>query len=310
MSDRLEVVGNRLDLLKDDLITIDDIQRQLEAYAGDVDREFELRLSDMDNTLHRLEKRGLEFFDDTVRLTRFSELLRKDHLRDRFEREVIADVPQEIEKKVEALIDWLVESDVGQWQAVVQHVNRRRNQHEERIVGDIGGRFDVDRQNLLERVGQAARKGLASYDRSTEARRMAEGVQTAVAGTALVEVGAVGLGATIAYVASGTAFDATGIAAAGVLAALGLFILPARRRRAKSELKEKVATMRKKLMEVVSTQFETEATSSRARIHETVAPYTRFVRSEHDQLTSQREILRELRDRIAETKEAASAVGH
>ncbi|MCP4902409.1 MAG: GTP-binding protein [bacterium] len=308
LSERLDLTTNQLGLLADDLETIRDIKGQLETYGSDIDREFNLRLADMDNALHLLEKRGLDFFDDTVRLTRFTELLRKDELRERFEREVIAEAPQQIETKVESLIDWLVESDLNQWQAVVQHVNRRRVQHEERIVGEIGGRFEIDRSNLLNRVATAARKGLDSYDRSTEARRMAEGVQNALAGTALVEAGAVGLGATIAYIASGTAVDASGFAAAGLLAVLGLFILPARRRRAKNELKEKIATMRDNLMATVTAQFTQESEAGRAQIRETVAPYTRFVRSEQERLTSHNNELKDLRSRAAIQQDAIKAI--
>ncbi len=291
----LETVEARLGLLADDLRTIGDIERQTETWTADVRREFDLRLADIDNVLHGMESRGLEFFDETVRLGRLPKLFDKEELRTRFEREVVADAPQAVEAKVDSLIDWLVDSELQHWQAVVNHVNRRAGVHADRMVGEVGGRFEANRARLLDTVGRAARDGLASYDRVAEARRIADDVQKAVTGTALVEVGAVGLGAAVALLASSTAADVTGLLAAGVMAALGLFILPHRRRRAKAELKQKIATMRSDLMTALTGHFEQEAERGRHRLDETIAPYTRFVRAESERLVRERDQLDELR---------------
>ena len=284
----LEAVHGRLALLGDDLATIVDIENQSETWAGDVDREFGLRLSDIENVLLSMEKRGLEFFDSTVRVSRLPSLFDKETLRNRFETEVVADAPKQVEVKAESLIDWLVESDLQQWQSVVNHVNRRAAAHADRMVGEIGGRFEADRGRLLVTVGRAASDGLASYDRAAEARRMADDVSRAVTGTALAGVGAVGLGATVAMVASSTAADVTGLLAAGLLFSLGLFILPHRRRKAKAELTEKITALRNEIMTALKAQFESEAGRSRNKLANTIAPYTRFVRTESDRLEAEK----------------------
>jgi small GTP-binding protein len=304
----LDTVNGRLELLGDDLRTIEDIERQTEVWASDVRREFELRLSDIDNILHGMERRGLEFFDETVRLARLPKLFDRSQLEKRFETEVVADAPEKVEEKVDSLIDWLVDSELGHWQNVVNHVNRRVAAHADRMVGEVGGRFEADRVRLLETVGRAARDGLASYDRAKEARRMAEDVQKAVTSTAVLEVGAVGLGAAVALAASSTAADITGLTAAGLMAALGLFVLPHRRRRAKADLKAKIATLRRELMEALTAHFESEASRSRRRLADTIAPYTRFVRSESERLTGERDQLAGLSDRVGELSARVSAL--
>lgn len=288
-----------LALLADDITTLDDIERQLAAYAEDVDREFSYRLADIDNLLLAMEKRGIAFFDDRLRLRRLPELVKSDRLRADFEREVVGETPQKIESKVDDLIDWLIASDLAQWQAVVQHVSRRRTVHAERIVGDVTGRLQIDRSRLLETIGRAARDSVSRYDRRAEAQRIADGVQKAIAGTALMEVGAIGLGATVALLATSSAADATGLLAAGTLATLGLFILPQRRRRAKRELSEAIAAMRKQLMETLTAEFRAEAESCRGKIHDTIAPYDRFVRAERTLLGDRRTELAELSSRVA-----------
>jgi small GTP-binding protein len=294
----LEAVNGRLGLLAADRSTLADIEQQGTTWAADVDREFKLRLTDIEHVLLEMEKRGLSFFDETVRLSRLTGLFDKQALRQRFETEVVADAPARIEAKVESLIDWLVESDLQQWQSVVNHVNRRAAAHADRMVGEVGGRFEADRGRLLATVGRAAADGLASYDRADEARRMADDMQKAVTSTAAAGVGAVGLGATVALVASSTAADITGLLAAGLLFSLGLFILPHRRRKAKLELSAKIAALRGEIMTALGAQFETEAERSRRRLADTIAPYTRFVRSETDRLESEKRELTDLATRV------------
>jgi hypothetical protein len=255
-----------------------------------------------------MEQRGMDYFDETVRINKLPKLFDSAELRRRFETEVVADAPQAIEGKVESLIDWLVDSELGHWQNVVNHVNRRASAHADRMVGEVGGRFETDRSRLLETVGRAARDGLASYDRVAEAKRMAEDLQKAVTGTALLEVGAVGLGAAVALAATSTAADITGFTAAGLMAALGLFVLPHRRRKAKAELKQKLADLRQQLMTGLTGHFEKEALRGRRRLEETIAPYTRFVRSESERLEGERDRLTTLTERVAEMKARVGAL--
>jgi small GTP-binding protein len=304
----LAKVNGRLELLSDDLRTVDDIELQTGTWAEDVRREFELRLSDIDNVLHGMEQRGTEFFDNTLRLSRLPKLFDKSELKTRFESEVVADAPEVVEAKVDSLIDWLVDSELAHWQNVVNHVNRRVATHADRMVGEVGGRFDADRARLLDTVGRAARDGLASYDRVGEAQRMAEDVQKAVTSTAVLEVGAVGLGAAVALAASSTAADITGLTAAGLMAALGLFVLPHRRRRAKAELRQKIATLRRELMAALTTHFDREAERGQKRLAETIAPYTRFVRSESERLAGEHDQLGNLSERVAEMKAQVEAL--
>jgi hypothetical protein len=303
----LETVEARLALLKDDLGTIDDIESQTDTWAADVRREFELRLSDIDNVLYGIEQRGAEFFDETLRIARLPKLFDKTELKERFESEVVADAPERVDGKVDSLIDWLVDSELSHWQNVVNHVNRRASAHADRMVGEVGGRFETDRTRLLETVGRAAREGVASYNRTDEARRMAEDVQKAVTSTAVLEVGAVGLGTAVALAASSTAADITGLTAAGLMAALGLFVLPHRRRKAKAELKERIARLRSELMAALTTHFEKEADRGRLRLEDTIAPYTRFVRSESARLSGERDELASLSERVSEMTARVSA---
>jgi small GTP-binding protein len=281
----LAVTDKRLDLLKEDFTTMEDIERQLALYQEDMRREFRFRLSDVDNVLQEFEKRGMAFFDETMRLARFLDLINKSKMKADFARQVVGDTPQLIERRVTEVIDWLVATDLRQWQAVMDHLQKRKTEHADRIVGQVGGSFDFNRSRLLDSVGRAAQRSIETYDKEAEASRMAESVQVAVAGTALVEVGAIGLGAVLTHIAVTAAADFTGILAAGTIAVLGFFIIPNRRHDAKKELREKIEALRTHLMTSLTGQFDREIDASLRRIDEATGPYTRFVRGERDRLT-------------------------
>lgn len=285
------VVAAELDLLKDDLRMLDDIESHLEIYERDQHRDFAYRLSDIDNALLDFESRGANFFEETLRLSRIFDLINKAKMKSDFEKKVVVDLPQAVEKRVEAVIDWMVESELGQWKAVTAHLEERRSAHEKRMIGKLQASFVQDRGRLLETVGAAARSAIDGYDRDSESSRLAESVRTAVASTALLEVGAVGLGALVAAIATTTAADVTGILAASALSIVGLLVLPAKRRKAKTELNLKVGEVREKLMTSLRKQFETETKASILRIQDAVAPYTRFVRAERDRLETARSAL-------------------
>jgi small GTP-binding protein len=295
----LEITESRLDLLKDDFTTMEDIESQLGLYKEDMKREFRYRLGDVDNVLNEFENRGMKFFDDTMRIARFLDLVNKSKMKADFEREVVADTPQLIERRVNEVIDWLVSSDLRTWQSIMDHLQKRKHAHADRIIGQVGGSFDLNRSRLLDSVGRSAQRSIETYDKDAEASRMAESVQVAVAGTALVEIGALGLGAVLTHLAVTAAADFTGILAAGTIAALGLFIIPNRRRDAKKELREKIETLREKLMTGLTGQFDREIDASQRRIEEAITPYTRFVRAERDKLTQVRGDLKEITEGLA-----------
>jgi small GTP-binding protein len=288
----LDITEGRLKLLQEDFAAIEDIERQMALFKEDMQREFRFRLTDVDVVLHDFENRGIAFFDETMRIARVFDMLNKSKMKADFERTVVADLPLLTERRVAEIIDWLVSSELRQWQAVTEHLARRRSEHADRIVGQVGRNFDYDRTRLLDSVGRAAQRSVESYDREREATRLADSVQVAVAGTALAEVGAIGLGAVLTHLAVTAAADFTGILAASTIAILGFFIIPNRRGEAKKDLREKIAALRESLMSSLTAQFDREIEGSLRRIDEAIGPYTRFVRSERDHLNASSEELK------------------
>jgi len=276
-----EFFEDRLKLLKDDLSLIKDIEEQLAVFQKDMLESFDLRISDIIKILLEMEQRGEDFFSEYIRLARIADLMKKEKIQQIYEDQVIANVPDLVETKVTAIIDWLVDSNLRQWQAITSHIAEGRQKHKGRMVGDIGN-FIYDRERLITSIRDEATRVIDTYDKTREADEIARRSQNAVAATAAISAGAVGLGTLVTILATTMATDITGILLAGVMAALGLFIIPTRRRNAKKEMRQKVKSMRDQLTSSLTEHFSHEINRSLQEIKDTITPYTRFVRSESE----------------------------
>jgi small GTP-binding protein len=285
--------------LKEDLKTSASLESTIGDYERDLKNELGPRLAEVENILHRLEQRGLDFFDTTMRLTNIQELMRGDKVRAEFEKNVLTDVPKQIEDQVQRLIDWLVQKDLQEWQRVMTYVQRRRALHTEHIVGEGIEPREARRRELIDSMGRTVQQIVDTYDRDQEASQLAAHVETAVAQTALLEVGAVGLGALVTAAVLSSSLDITGIVAAGTLAILGFFVIPYKRKQAKDSFKEKMITLRENLLDTLTTQFTRESQSAVARLKEGVTPYIRYVHGERDRIDRTETTLAKLRQRLS-----------
>src|SRR6185436_5924402 len=149
------------------------------------------------------------------------DLLNRSRVQEGFERQVMGDAPQQIERKVSELIDWLIDADLRQWQAITAHLAKRRQQYAGQIVDNTATeRFHLDRRKMIDSVGRDAQRVVDTYDRQKEASELADGARNAVAPAAAVGAGAVGLGAIVTLAASTAAADVTGLIMASVIAAI------------------------------------------------------------------------------------------
>ena len=281
------LVGQRLDVLQGDTVALEAIEERVTGQSAEMTRDFRFRLADVEKALLDFERRGNAFFDERLRLGRFRELFDRERLRRDFEAEAVAGLPYEVERRVDGIVDWMVEAELRQWQDVMALLAERPAARPG-SEGRVDDRFAYDRSRLLESVRQAAREAVLHYDGPSEARRLAEKVRESVAQAALLQVSALGLGTIVAVLASTTAADVTGILAAGALSLIGLFLLPARREKARRELAAKVSAVRAKLMASLTASFESERDRAAARVREATSPYAAFVCREKERLDEAR----------------------
>lgn len=297
------ITQERLGMLQEDVSRLQNVDAQLELYQQDMSRDFDFRMADVENILLEMEQRGQEYFDDMIRLQHIFDLIHKDRIQQEFERYVVAEVPQQIDKKVAELIDWMVEANFRQWQGVHDHLAERQRAHSDRLLGEPAiGTFHLDRQRLIDTVASGAQRVVETYDKVQEARAIAQSAQDSVAALAAVEVSALSLGAVITMLATTAAVDATGIILASVVALLGLFVIPARRRLAKDELRQRMAALRQDLSGTLRTHFEHEIAVSIQKLRESIEPYARFVQSERGKLQETRQGLEKVQLGLSDLK--------
>jgi hypothetical protein len=248
-------------------------------------QQFEFHRTRIENIIAKMNARGDEYFDETIRLGRIFDLLKSEKIKLDFHQKVVGETEKLIDDTVDDLIDWMVEQDLRTWKAITDHVDRRRlSTYEDEMIGEISGQFRYDRRALLEAVSKRSQEEVDRYDVKMEAHKLSTSVKTAVAQVAVAEAGAIGLGAMVVAAASTAAIDVTGIIAASLVAGLGLFILPRKRKQSRQEFRRRSEELESRLIDVMNEQFDIEIERSVMRIRDAIAPYTRFVRGEVEKL--------------------------
>jgi len=284
-----EATFERLKLLAQDVEAIQNIDQQLALFHQEMLGDFEPRLSRLDVLLGDMEKRGMRFFEETIRIGRIKSLMDSEGVKRTFERDVIGETPREIEDEVGRVIDWIVERNLKLWQDISGYIERRQlTRHREGMIGDVGSSFNYNRQALLDSVGRVSREVVGSYNREVESRAIANEIQGTFATTALAQAGAIGLGTLVVTLVSSAAADVTGILLATALAVGGFYVIPRKRRQAKQEFERRIDQLRTHLKEVLTRQVHLELEQSTARINEAIAPYRRFVQTQQQQLNDAR----------------------
>jgi small GTP-binding protein len=305
LAETQSMVQERANLLAEDARTVNTIDEQLRLYREDMQKNFQHRLSEIENIILDMRGRGDRFFDDTIRFGRIFDLVQGERIRGDFEREVIGDSAARIDQAVQDLIDWLVEHEHRLWQDIMEYMDRRRQasiRRDEEMVGSIGRQFDYNRRTLLQSVARTAASVVNTYDRQAEATELAQDLRGAVAQAALAGAGGVGLGAAVVALVGTAAADVTGILAGIALLGLGLYIIPARRNRAKQAFDAKMQELRMRLHSTMEEQFTKELNSAINRVQDSIAPYTRFVRAEQKKAAALQEQMTHLDNEVQSLK--------
>jgi small GTP-binding protein len=272
-----------LKLIEGDTKTLLDLEKHLDMHSRDLKRDLDAHLTAMDAILDGIVKRGNDYIDNTMRFTKIPALLNTDAVRAGFEREVVAEAPIQLERRVSEVIDSFVERNLNFWDFVVKFLSER-----DRLAGreglSLGTRFKYDRQSLLESLGQAAGAEIDGLDRQTLSNRLAGDAQSAVLQSGLTGGVGIGLGAALALVVGGLAADFTGIGIGLGAIGLGFFVLPRRRQQAKAQLTERVEATRQRLRQSLGHEYNLEVERASARLRDASGPYTRFIRAESERL--------------------------
>lgn len=284
----LEGMGTRLDarrtLLQDDEQQLNALYEHFEETEKALREGYSRYLAETDNLLLRMERRGVQFLDDNIRVSKIRLLKDRDAFKQEFERQVVRGNEREIEDHLTEAVDWLLRHVVGLWNWTLGRFNA---QIRSRVPHDLPAEseFLYNRAEVFQNIRREAERRISSYDLNEEGRRILENARSAAALFLGAEGLAAGIGAIAAVVIATTAADVTGgFVAAGVLALFGFIFLPRQKRKAEKEFRERVEELRKDLETALRTQFDLEIDSALARVRALIEPFAAFVSREQQML--------------------------
>ena len=290
------VTDERLGALAADRELVENVEGQIEVNADDLRRGFRPRLLEIENVIHELNDRGETFFEDNVRLGRVFDLLNPERTRGAFERDVVLDTSERIDRVIGTIVDWFVDAEMRLWRQVSATIGQRQ---QTAMSTNDDPDFLATRRAVLQTVEERTHQEMSRFDREHEAREVGVVMRDAVTQTAVAEIGAVTLGAGVALAFGTLAADFTGLLSALLIASLGLYIIPARKRKALAQFRAKTDELRTRLVNTLDAQLEREITSSTERVREALAPFTRYVRAEAARFEEQRARLTAIDEQLA-----------
>ncbi len=304
-----EKTNEKISLISNDVQLLGDLESQITLFREDMLRSFKFHYAEIDNSLLEFEKRGINFFENTFRIARIMDLINKDKIQSEYNSQVVKGLPAEIDSKVSSLIEWLVDEDLKQWQSITNKIDQRILKYQDRVFDDPETRqIRFERFKIIEAVKRESQRIVEQFDKEDESKRIAEDAQMAVAASAAIEVGALGLGALVTILATTASADFTGVMLAGLTAVLGFFIIPAKKKQARTLFSKRIADLRDQLSDTLMTEFIKQIDQIVERINTTIQPYSRFVRSEQISLNKNVDTLNSFSDKVFSLKEETNKI--
>jgi len=288
------VLETRLKEIEKQLATCHELDSLLQRHEERTRRDFSGQVALALQAIDEVRARGERWLDEKVRFSRFLELMQSNKLKQSFIDEVVKGANQEIERRVLEAMNWLAKRDR---ELLEDALSLLREAPGLRRTEPVGPEERTIAGNLEE--------ALRSFDAEDEAIQLRDFIQESLRGTALAEVGVMGLGLTILLVAQKIAFDILGIFATVFGAILATSILPRRKEVAKNRLRERLVELKSTLEQALHETLNTEIERTHQRFNSLYrTPCTRLENSRnaalaHLQLAEdlRREAL-ELRNRL------------
>ncbi len=268
-------------VLEQDEQNLADLHEQLGAARAELREGYRRYVAEVDNLLLQMERRGVQFLDDTIRIGRLGLLRDRDAFKEEFARQVVRDTDRQIENRVTDAVDWLLKHALASWSRTLSTFAERVRAVGAGRPGPAQGEFLYNRAEVFDAIMKEAGRKLEIYDLREEARRILENARNAAAMFLGAEAVAVGVGAIAAVVVTATAVDVTGgFIAAGVLAIVGLIFLPRQKRKAVTEFRDRIEGLRADVQQTLTRQLDREVDAALDKVAETVQPYAAFVEQE------------------------------
>ncbi|KAL0489293.1 hypothetical protein AKO1_010617 [Acrasis kona] len=303
-------VAQRIDLLRGDRSTLDNIDRSLEEFSANMKKEFELQQNRLDGIIYALTERANLFFDEYITLSNVTNIINKDVVSQKFQKQVIGDLSTKIETHISEVIDWMLDRKYKQWKAVTDYVNKRAkvSTNEEKLVGSLQSEFNFNRKELLLSIGQSADSVLSNYSSKEESQKLNTHITEGLTTTAVVGVSAVGIGTASWFLAPTAIASSLGMLGAVAFGASSLYVIPYKRSQMRKAFAKSVDNMRNQLRSSMTQKFDSELDESISSIKSAISPYSQFVNVEYNKFKEQNNKMEQIKSNIEKLKTLIEAL--
>lgn len=282
---QVSMIESRGTILQQDMKKIDEIVGRLEAARADLTDNFSRFITRIDNLIHELEKRGIDFLDRYIRVNHLMMLRDASRFREEFQRQVFHDWEGSVDRTIQEAVDWLVRQNMKLWESTVATFDRKSAfETAPGDIADVAGRqFVYTRDQIYSRIKAEAERRMQGYDIATESRHVIDDAVRGVVQSLGLGAGAIGLGYLTTLITS-AAVDVTGFTAATMLLVSSFLILPYKRSKAKTEFRDKIERLREQMHESLERQSKIEIDRAIDAVREAFEPYLRFFRTENEKI--------------------------
>jgi len=250
------VVESRIKETERQLATCRELDNLLQRHQERTQRDFNGQVALALQSIEEVRARGERWLDEKVRFSRFLELLQSSKLKQSFIDEVVKGANLAIERRVQGVMNWLAKRDRELLEDALSLLREAPGLgHSQQSAPEEGA------------IAQNLEEALRSFDPEAEAAQLRDFIQESLRGTALAEVGVMGLGLTILLVTQKIALDILGIFATVFGAILATSILPRRKEAAKARLRERLAELKGTLERALHEVLNSELERTRERFH-------------------------------------------
>ncbi len=283
------ICKERRQLLERDFQSLSDLDAQLTQAAVEMKERYNVYVVRLYDLLREFERRGKNFLENVIRVQNFGLLRDPDTFKRRFEKEVVADMQEQIQKVMHESSDWLMKEEIALFERSMRYLADRLviDKYRDRVASRPPHEhsFDYHRDQLVASIQATFQREVDRFDVAGECNRVMEQAYRGVLHQVGIQTGAVGVGALLFTILTGAAMVITGVIAAGLLFAAGFVILPRTKRRAIQEFSMKVDALIREFRRAICIEFDNEIDQCTGRLRSAYEPYLQFYRAETSILT-------------------------
>lgn len=298
------LAAGRRELLERDFQSLNDLDVQLKQAGAELKERYNTHVLALYDLLRDFERRGKNFFETTIKVGNFGLLRDAEAYQRRFEKEVVGELKDEIQRVMHAATDWLMKEQIALYERSLRYLADRlmMDKYKDRVAARSprDQSFEYHRDQLVSSIQTSFRREIDRFDVAGECNRMMAAAYKSILTQLGVQAGAVGLGALLVTLLSTAVLDVTGVLAAGVLFAAGFVVLPRTKRRMIQDFSMKVDALIREFRRAICIEFDAEIEQNTDRLRAAYEPYLQFYRAETEVLAASEKTQRSLRLRLME----------